>query len=142
MKLIKNAKGKTILKLSKSDWLKIGEQKRWFKVAATLPAKIKSQINKEIHGIAQGYHDSIPLKAIFDAMAKHDISAMDDDGTPWSGMLIGGAECGSDETKNQIASFDLAFSREGSFEPIGNAGLMLSWCKMSSGKYEIVCYMA
>jgi hypothetical protein len=29
MKLIKNAKGKTVLKLSKSDWLKIGKQMKW-----------------------------------------------------------------------------------------------------------------
>jgi ribosomal protein L19E len=35
MKLIKNASGKTVLKLSKRDWLKIGEKQGWTKKADT-----------------------------------------------------------------------------------------------------------
>ena len=57
-------------------------------------------------------------------------------------MLVGGAECGSDESSQQVANFDLAFSQNGGLEPIANAALYLSWCKMPSGRYEVVSYVS
>ena len=99
----------------------------------------KKQANNKIYAITSGYHDKIPLKDIFDALAEIGVHAVQEDGEKWQGMLIGGAECGSDETRNQVAHFDLVRTIDQSNL---NNSLFLSWCKMQSGKYEIVAYVS
>jgi len=100
-----------------------------------------NKANKEIHALGN-YHEVIPLQDIFDILRKYDIVALQEDGAKWSGLLVGGAECGSEKANDQYALFTLA-------SPVGDLGyvpinktLRLQWCKMPSGKYEIVSYVS
>lgn len=107
--------------------------------AAAIKASIRKQINDKIHAVTSGYLEKIPLKDIFDILGQYGIQAVQEDGTPWSGFLVGGAECGSEETSKQVVNFDLI--QKDTNEPL-NAAVYLSWCKMPSGKYEVVCYLS
>tara|TARA_Y100000310_G_C20506196_1_gene726536 strand:+ start:549 stop:923 length:375 start_codon:yes stop_codon:yes gene_type:complete len=110
--------------------------------SAKLRANNKSKLNNAISALTQGYHDEIPLGGIFDVLKESGVIPVQEDGTEWSGMLVGGAECGSDETRNQVANIDLAVQGDGGLVPIPNASLYLSWCKMQSGRYEVVSYVS
>ena len=99
----------------------------------------KRKANNKIYAVTSGFHDKIPIKDLFDALAEIGVHAVQEDGTPWSGMLIGGAECGDERTRDQVVHFDLVRTENGS--PLNNS-LYLSWCKMPSGKYEIVSYLS
>ncbi len=114
------------------------------KTSSRLPQNIKSQIQKQIYEVTKDYHDQIPLQSMFDVLKSFNIVPLQEDGTLWSGMLIGGAECGSDEVADQIAGFDLAFQdpNQNRFIPINNTLLQIQWCKMPSGKYEVVAYLS
>ena len=104
-----------------------------------VPTSIKKKINKSIHALGN-YHNEIPLDTLFDILKEHNIVALQEDGTIWSGILTGGAECGSDKAREQYASFNLAIKLENEYLP-SKSYLMLNWCKMPSGKYEIVSYI-
>ncbi|MCK9458360.1 MAG: hypothetical protein M0R80_01800 [Proteobacteria bacterium] len=108
------------------------------RVAAIKPA-IKSQMNREINAIAKGFHDKIPLSPIFAVLEKLGYQAVQEDGTPWSGMLVGGGECGSEQSRSQVANIDIVRKEDNT--PMNNA-LYLSWCKMPSGRYEVVAYIS
>ena len=108
----------------------------------SLPPKVKRAIGKYLHDLGYNkWYDSIPLKGIFDIMKQNGVVPLDDDGTYWDGMLIGGAECGSDGARSQEAHFNLAFRPLYGFFEKARESLHLSWCKMPSGKYEIVTYL-
>ena len=62
-----------------------------------------------------------------------------EDGTDWSGLLSGGAECGSDRASNQRAQIDIV--NLDTRQSI-NSRLIISWCKMQSGKYEVIAYLS
>ena len=103
--------------------------------------KIKRSINNAIHDLGN-YHIEIPLGKIFDICEQNNVIAIQEDGTQWSGFIMGGAECGSDKARNQVAQFDLAVKQENGFYAMSKNIIWLSWCKMSSNKYEIVCYVS
>ena len=105
----------------------------------SLSAAEKKKVNNLIHDATKGFHEKIPLQAIFDALTSIGVHAIQEDGTPWQGMLLGGAECGSPEAANQRVLFHLVRTADGS--PLNN-GVFLSWCKMSSGRYEVVSYLS
>jgi hypothetical protein len=102
---------------------------------------IKSKINKEIHALGN-FHSEIPLETIFNICKKYDVIPLQEDGTYWSGMLVGGAECGSKEAEEQFSSFSLSTKNEKNQYVPANNILRLTWCKMSSNRYEIVCYIS
>lgn len=106
----------------------------------SIPQKIKSSINKELSSLGN-FHTEIPLDRIFDILKKYGIIALQEDNTKWSGMLVGGAECGSEKTRDQAVNFPLAFDVNGEYLMARNY-LNLSWCKMPSGRYEIVTYFS
>ena len=109
---------------------------------ARMPANIRKRLGNQIINLTQGYHDQIPLGAMFDVLKSEGFIPLQEGGTEWSGMLIGGAECGSDETRDQVANFPLAQRIGNELVPVSNCELYLSWCKMSeSGKYEITAYL-
>lgn len=111
------------------------------KKGKSIPANIRKKINNAIHDLGN-YHQEIPLQNIFDICKQYDIVPLQEDGTHWSGLLVGGAECGTEKARDQIARFDLATRGEdGRFIPANNI-IWLSWCKMGSGKYEIVSYVS
>jgi hypothetical protein len=107
----------------------------------SIPANIKSKINKEIHALGN-YHLEIPLQQIMDICEKYGVVLLQEDGTKWGGFLLGAKECGSEEARNQRANFELGVRKEdGQYIPANNA-INLTWCTMQSGKYEIVCYLS
>ena len=99
----------------------------------------KRKANNKIHAITSGYHEKIPLSSIFDALTEIGVHAVQEDGSPWSGMLVGGAECGDERTRDQVINFELVRTSDGTHL---NNSLYLSWCKMPSGKYELTCYLS
>lgn len=105
-----------------------------------IPLTQKNRINRAIHALGN-YHEEIPLGRIFEICQENGVKVLQEDGTPWSGFLVGGAECGSEKANSQIAHFDLAVDRDGQWNPSNNI-LNMTWCVMPSGKYEIVAYVS
>jgi hypothetical protein len=85
------------------------------------------KLNRELHAISLKYYDAIPLDAIFKLFEDQGITPIQEDLTPWSGMLIG---------SNSRATIELMY--EGA--KLKRRALTLSWYLMPSGKYEIVAY--
>lgn len=113
--------------------------KQFFQETAqpALKASERNKVNNKLHALGS-YHEKIPLQDIFDILAEIGVHAVQEDGTPWQGMLIGGKECGP-EAADQVANFYLVRTTDGS--PLDNS-LRLTWCKMPSGRYEIVAYVS
>lgn len=89
----------------------------------------RSHIQKEIRNILKPtYFDDIPLSPLFDALKKHGLIVVQEDGMPWSGLL-----CGRDGD----ADFDLQMNGES----VDNAVLSLQWYSMPSGRYEVTGYL-
>lgn len=110
---------------------------------STLPPDIKKRVNNEIHEkvTKQIYHDQIPLDTIFGILEDHGIVPLAEDNTEWSGFLLG---------REAHINFDIApiGSKHPSDDPqrpfykrFKNASLSLSWYKMPSGRYEILCHI-
>ena len=113
-----------------------GQQKR-----RAIPSASKNRITKVLHGLGTTHHDAIPLSTMFEALEVEGVIPVQEDGTRWSGLLVGGAECGSDAARDQVAHFDLAVRLpDFSYAP-ATVMMHLSWCKMPSGKYEVVAYL-
>ena len=106
-----------------------------------LTPKETKAINKEIHKLLEPIHfDIIPLSDIFDILERHGVQVLQEDQTPWSGLLLGGVD------NTEQVYFDLAKDQE-TFEGryihmIGNCCLTLSYYKMQSGRYEVLAYIA
>lgn len=110
------------------------------------PIKLPNSIRKTLSdGVANvlrpNFFDRIPLQDIFDVFASQNVMAIQEDGTKWDGFLVGGAECGSDKTRDQVMNVPLAIKTEGVWK-VTNTHLYLSWCKMPSGKMEVTGYIS
>ena len=103
---------------------------------APMKKKINTQIRKEI----PTYSPEIPLQDIEDILKNFGLLILQEDFTPWSGMLTGADA----QATFEMAYFDSAYQRDDMtfYVPIENSGLLLSWYRMGSGKYEIVTYVA
>ena len=101
----------------------------------------KKRINNAIHELGNHHHE-IPLQNLFDICEENGVIVLQEDGTKWSGFLVGGAECGSEKAiEHQKANFQLAVKQEdGEYVPAKN-GLTLTWCKRTNGDYEVVSYV-
>lgn len=103
-------------------------------------AKERSGINKALNEALPGnYYDAIPMEEIQSTLQSEGFVLLQEDGTKWSGMLLG---------DDSSALFQIGRLSEGrtlnglaTYKPISNAGLMLSWYKMQSGKVEITKYV-
>jgi len=105
-----------------------------------LNAPEKKKINTQLRKAIQTYNPEIPLDEIEAILQQFGLIILQEDNTPWSGMLTGA---------DAQATFELAYLESAYQEndmtfyvPIENAGLLLSWYRMGSGKYEIVTYVA
>lgn len=83
----------------------------------------KDQTNREINKLGI-YHPLIPLFHIFEIVRAHIGEVVQEDGTPWSGLLLG---------DDSSANFDIENSR---------LVLRVMWHKMPSGNYEITAYVS
>ena len=101
-----------------------------------LPPNIRKKINAELHPIGAKYHNQIPFGDISDILKKYGLVVLQEDRTKWSGFLTG--RDGND-------TFDLGYAEssddDGQYTVIDNSRLVMSWYKMSSGRYEIVVYV-
>ena len=109
-------------------------------IAVNQAAKRKAM--KAIYEATKGYHQKIPIDKIFDALEENGMYPIQEDGHRWEGMLLGGAQCGTEEARGQRATIDLAAKGADGKWGKANVVLSLSWCKMPSGKYEITSYVA
>ena len=110
-----------------------------------LPPKARKAIGNFLHDLGYNkWYDAIPLKQIFDVLDQNHVYPLDEDGTYWHGMLIGGSECGSEGSRHQQAHFYLAYRDPSDITWLirkAREALHLSWCKMPSGRFEIVAYI-
>lgn len=94
----------------------------------TLP--IKRSIITKLVDMSREYHQYIPILDIFQVLESGGMMAVQEDGTPWSGIL-----CGHEGSVNfplvEIAS-GAALKRM----------LVLSWYRMPSSRYEINIYFS
>ena len=85
----------------------------------------KNNVNKQLYALGKNYFPSIPLDLIFKIVEIGlESKIVDEDGTPWSGLLLG---------DNSHTTFNIRNKRY---------VLYLSWYKMQSGNYEIVAYIS
>jgi len=109
------------------------------------PVNIHPSVRKIVHDaisdITTHYHKQIPLGDIFNVLANNNLIPIQEDGTRWSGLLIGGHECGTEKAKDQRANIPLVMKNKGEWS-LTTSDLILSYCKMPSGNYEIVCYLS
>ena len=102
-----------------------------------LLAKDRQKANKAIDTFLKPiYFDSIPLLQLFGILEKFGLVVLQEDNTKWGGFLCGD----SAETTFTIA-YANTYHDEYFYIPIENAGLRLTWYKMTSGRYEIVSYI-
>lgn len=128
------------------NWYKISQSRSEIKPVdfnlkeKNLPASIRRKINNALHDLGN-YHQDIPLTEIFDICDNNGVIAIQEDGTRWSGLLLGNAVCGSEKARSQNALIHLALKEGDAYIPTSNA-LNISWCTMEpSGRYEVVCYV-
>jgi hypothetical protein len=85
----------------------------------------KNNVNKQLNALGKNYFPSIPLNLIFSIVEIGlESEIIDEDGTPWSGFLLG------DSSNTTFNIRDKKYV------------LYLSWYKMPSGNYEIVAYLS
>jgi hypothetical protein len=90
----------------------------------TKSVKVPKSVNAALYDLSKGYHDGIPLGAMFDVCRKAGLEPVCEDGTPWSGFLCG---------REGRAVIELKDCRK---------ALTICWYKMPSGRYEVTPYVA
>lgn len=94
-------------------------------MTASLTTQVQ-QFKEYLVKVGHEYHPAIPLKQIF-ARLPADVTAVDEDGEPWEGLLCG---------REGLALIDLVHAGR-AFKT-----LVLRWYRMGSGKYEVVGYLS
>jgi len=95
-----------------------------------IDAKTRRSINKDLDKLTTNvYFFKIPIDDIFTILKKQSLIPVQEDGTAWDGILCG------DSGK---APIEIGFHGK----LVSNSHLLLTWYKIDSGKYEIVCYMS
>jgi hypothetical protein len=85
-----------------------------------------NKINKTLVEMGKKYYPEIPLKQIFSLFEEVGITPVQEDMTPWDGILVG---------KEGQTIIDLMEDGK-----LLKRALNISWYKMQSGRYEIVAY--
>jgi hypothetical protein len=103
----------------------------------------RTRVKNELHAISSKKWPYIPLDRILWALRKNDLVPLQEDGTVWSGMLMGEKECGAPGSEDQYADFPLAKLTSDGELHITNASVHLTWCLFNSNtrSFEIVVYM-
>jgi len=83
--------------------------------------------SRELYEMGKKYHQNVPISQALDALKKHGLNGVDDDGSPWEGMLTG---------RDGRAHIDLA---DASGKVVN--GMAIQWHKMDSGRYEFNAYL-
>jgi hypothetical protein len=87
--------------------------------------KNANKVNAQLADLSRIYHNAIPLNVIFDVCRAQSFEPVQEDGTPWAGLLCG---------REGRADIELTNTRK---------WLHLQWFKMEhTGRYEINAYIA
>jgi len=89
-----------------------------------------SSFSKELVKISQDYYPHIPLRDIGLAAEHNGLALIDEDGSPWEGILTG-----------REGRCTIELGDYNSHHPTGKQ-LQVQWYKMPSGKYEINLYVS
>ncbi len=112
---------------------------------AAVPAPVKTRVKNQLHDICKKTWQSIPLDEILWTLKKNGLMALQEDGTEWSGMLMGTKECGDPEANNQRVSWPVAMQSPEDCDIwiMTNTAVQLSWCvrRYDPMTFEIVVYM-
>ena len=96
---------------------------------------IRNRVNKALAPVGKNFHETIPLTDIFKVCTDNGLQSVQEDGTPWSGIL-----CGDDgRTTFDLVAIDRMLLET---KPVDNAVLVLEWHRMPSGRYEINTYLS
>lgn len=94
------------------------------RVVSVKPSMGRNQaVGNSLREISGQYHAGIPIGKILDSVRSQGFEPVQEDGTPWEGMLTGA---------EGRASIDLKGSKK---------ALHVQWYKMPSGKYEVNAYL-
>ncbi len=110
-----------------------------------IPKSDKNEISKFLHEVGRKYWTYIPVKEIFDMLESHGIVPVQEDGTKWSGLILGDKECGHPECINQRTVFQVAIRQPDGLWALSKNGIFMAWCTLwgtGSKKYEIVSYVS
>ena len=100
--------------------------------------KLKGQLQKVVYSILKPtFFEKIPLGQISEAFKSFGVTLLQEDGAPWSGFLLGGKDCGDERAKDQRAEFALGYNGQ-----LLNCYFIMSWCRMPSGKMEVIGYIS
>ncbi len=116
-------------KLIKEEIKKCISEQQLFKGTITLNKSVVNNINKELNIFNTKLQDEIPLQPIFDILKKYELTPLQEDGTEWSGFLLG---------TDSNTTIELGYSEK----IINNFVLHLSWYKYHTGRYEINTYLS
>lgn len=100
-----------------------------------LLAKSRKRINTAIASICNRLHNNIPTDQIFGAMEREGIVPIQEDGTIWSGLLLGS------DSRATIPLGKLAEQCDYPF-PVKNSVLVLSWHRYPTGRYDVCAYVS
>jgi len=102
---------------------------------------VKNKINKEIGALITPknktrYFKEVPLQELFNILDHYGIVPLQEDNTEWSGILTGREGRAFLRLAPKDTKEDKTYTR------YTNAGMLITWYKIGSGKYEIVCYIS
>jgi hypothetical protein len=86
--------------------------------------------------IYNNYFNFVPLDEIFNILRQNNITVIQEDCTSWQGILCG------EQGKLCLETAYTDSYKDKAYTPIINVRLILTWYKMQSGRYEIVCYIS
>lgn len=95
-----------------------------------IPSNLKKKANNTLDKILKKtYFRKIPIDDIFDVLENLGLIPIQEDGTRWSGLLLG---------RKGDAKIDLAYKGKS----VINSVLFLTWYTMPiTGKYEVIAYV-
>ncbi len=113
--------------------------------ARPMPKPDKRELSNFLHELGRKHHDQIPLDSIFSRLEGHGIVPLQEDGSKWSGFLLGNKECGHPEANNQRCAFRLALRNpDGTWQLLKEVVILL-WCvigRSPNPRYEVVTYVS
>lgn len=92
---------------------------------------IKLKVNNILYDLCKQYYKLIPLNTITNYLKQNNLIILQEDGSEFEGFLCG---C---EGRTSFLMRDIEQNKN-----IKDSILWLSWYKMTSGNYEVVCYLS
>ena len=107
-----------------------------------LPSNLRRKAGNQLADLTRNrYFDRYPIEEVEEILSSIDTIMVQEDGTPWSGMVGPTGECGDE--KNHSFTFDIAFRHPKTGEYVLSKNVLVTTlCTMPSGKLELVHYLS